>query len=263
MFKKAMVLVLVLVLSMTLLFGCAGEKDENVLVVGTSADYPPYEFHVVVDGKDTIVGFEMEMIRWIAEEIGMEIEIVDMDFNGLLAAVDSGVVDCCVAAMSVNAERLEAVDFTDFYYEGVQLMLIRAEDADKYTTFESLDGAVCGIQDGTIHESLAIENIPNVQIKAYKTIPDMIMELQNGVVDCLCLDGYVAKAYAVKYPELLVPEAMTFPTSEDDSYAIAVKKGNTELVDKLNDGIAAMISSGKLADWILEANDQMLEESAG
>jgi polar amino acid transport system substrate-binding protein len=240
----------------------AGGAGGKTLRVGTSADYPPYEFHQVSGGKDNIVGFEMETIRYIGRELGYEVEIVDMEFDSILAAVNSGTVDCGIAAMSINDERKGAVDFTDYYYVGEQLMLIRAADQEKYVDFSDLSGTPCAIQNGTIHEGLAIENIPGVVIKPYKTVADMAMELQNSMVESACLDAYVAKAYAAKYPALLVPTEMTFPTSEEDSYAIVVKKGDTALLDELNQGIQALKDSDQMAEWIETANRQMMEESA-
>jgi polar amino acid transport system substrate-binding protein len=240
----------------------AADGAKKTLRVATSADYPPYEFHIVTDGKDNIVGFEMEAIRYVGSQLGYEVEIVDMEFDSILAAVGSGTVDCGIAAMSISDERKAAVDFTDYYYIGAQLMLIRAEDKDKYAKFEDLSGTPCAIQNGTIHEDLAIENIPGVVIKPYKTVAEMAMELKNGIVESACLDGYVAKAYAAKYSDLYVPSGMTFEASEDDSYAIVVKKGNAALLEELNSGIKSMAESGLMAEWIETANQQMMEESA-
>lgn len=231
--------------------------DKKVLKVATSADYPPYEFTIVgSDGSKEIVGFEMATIRYIGEQMGMEVEIVDMDFNSITAAIAAGTVDCGVAAMSATEERKKSVDFSDFYYVGEQAGLIRTEDKDKFTSLESLDGVKAGIQAGTIHEELAGKLIPNVQLVPYQTIPDLAMELKNKKVDIVVLDANVAKSYAKRMPELFVPE-IPFPGGEDDAYAIAVKKGNTELLDKLNKAIADLKGSEKMSGWVDDATRAM------
>jgi ABC-type amino acid transport substrate-binding protein len=260
--KKILAAAVVAALSVSVLTACGG-SDKKVLKVATSADYPPYEFHQVVDGKDSIVGFEMEAIRYIGKQAGYdEVEIIDMDFNGLLAAVESGVADCAVAAMSVDEERLKNADFTDFYYTAEQLCLVRAEDKEKYSTFEGMKGAVVGVQNGTIHEQLMLDTVGDVEIKLYKKVTDMVMELENGTVDVLCLDGYVARNSAAKNDKIVVPD-VSFGVTEGDKYAIAVKKGNTELLDVLNKGIADMLESGQMEEWVVEANEIMEQESQG
>lgn len=149
--KKAIALLLVLVTLLSLT-ACAGKEDtassaldqikqKGELVVGTSADYPPYEFHTEVDGKDTIVGFDMEIAQAIADKLGVSLKIVDMSFDNLLMSLANDEFDLVIAGLSADEERRKTTDFSDPYLEAKNLILVRAEDADKYASLDDLKGA--------------------------------------------------------------------------------------------------------------------------
>ncbi|MDZ4906989.1 transporter substrate-binding domain-containing protein, partial [Clostridium perfringens] len=110
----------------------ADVKEKGKLVVGLSADYAPYEFHIMKDGKDEIVGFDVEIAKEIAKDMGVELEIKDMKFDSLVAAVPTGKIDMVISGMSPTEERKKAVDFSDIYYVAEHGMVVRAEDKDKY-----------------------------------------------------------------------------------------------------------------------------------
>ncbi len=262
--KKALLLVLAAALLVSAFAGCTGgDSGKKVLKVGTSADYPPYEFHYVEGTEDKIVGFEMEIIRWLGQEMGYdEVEIVDMDFGGILAAIDAGTVDCGMSAFSIDPERLESVDFTDYYYITTQSAMIRTADKDKYADFASLKGQKIGVQTGTVHEKMAADKIENANVVGYTSVPDLILELKAGNVEALVMDTYVAAGYAKQYPELMVAEGdgMSFGEGNvEDSFAVAVKKGNTELTEAFNKAIAKLKETDKIPEWVNAANDLMLK----
>ena len=148
--KKAIALLLALVTLLSLT-ACAGKEDaassaldqikqKGELVVGTSADYPPYEFHAEVDGKDTIVGFDMEIAQAIADKLGVSLKIVDMSFDNLLMSLANDEFDLVIAGLSADEERRKTTDFSDPYLEAKNLILVRAEDADKYASLDDLKG---------------------------------------------------------------------------------------------------------------------------
>ena len=157
--KKAIALLLALVTLLSLT-ACAGKEDtassaldqikqKGELVVGTSADYPPYEFHTEVDGKDTIVGFDMEIAQAIADKLGVSMKIVDMSFDNLLMSLANDEFDLVIAGLSADEERRKTTDFSDPYLEAKNLILVRAEDADKYASLDDLKGAKGGAQTGS------------------------------------------------------------------------------------------------------------------
>lgn len=123
-----------------------GTNKKEKLVLGTSADYAPYEFHKEIDGKDTIVGFDIDIAKAIAEDLGVELEIKDMSFDGLLEALVTGKIDFIIAGMTPTPERAENVDFSNIYYTAVNNILINKENMDKISSLEDLKGKKIGVQ---------------------------------------------------------------------------------------------------------------------
>ena len=120
--------------------------------MGTSADYPPYEWHLIKDGKDEIIGFDIDIAQAIADELGVELEVKDMAFDGLIPALSTGKIDMIIAGMNATEERKQSVDFTDVYYTQTDIVVIRKEDADKFTSEDSLKTAKLATQKATVQE---------------------------------------------------------------------------------------------------------------
>lgn len=266
------VIAFLVVLSIVLPVMAAGKKDVSMMdkikadgkiILGTSADYPPYEFHALIDGKDTIVGFDISIAQEIAKDLGVQLEIKDMNFDGLLAALVSGNVDFVISGMTPTEERKQNVDFSDIYYEAVHGAVIRKADADKYALSpDSLKDAMIGAQKGAIQVGIAKEQIKGVtgadldnnhtQIKELGTLPDLIMEVKNNKIEAVVAELPVAKAYVAANPDLMLAE-YTFQDTEGGS-AIAIKKGNTELVDAINATITRLIAEDKITQFVGEAS---------
>lgn len=225
-------------------------KEKGVLVLGTAADYPPYEFHKEIDGEDTIVGFDIEIAKEIAKDLGVELEIKDMKFDGLLAALVADNIDFIVAGMVPKPERMEVVDFSIPYYQAEQMMLIKAEDADKLKSPEDFEGLVVGAQKSTVQEEIVLEQLSNSQYKGLSKITDLVLELKNNKVDGLVLVGPVAKAYAKQNDDLIVPD---FNFGKEDGVAVAVNKGNAELLESINNTLQKLLDEGKIDEFISEA----------
>ena len=241
---------------------CAGKKSryeaiqaEKKLVLGTCADYPPYEFHTQKDGQDTIIGFDVEIARAIAEDLGAELIIRDMDFDGLLAALVSGSVDMVLAGMTPTDERRQNVDFTDIYYTAEQGIIIRKSDEEKYgTSAASLKDTLIGAQRGTIQVGIAKKEIkgvsdadaekPHTQIKELPKLPDLIMELKSGKIDAIIVELPVAENYVAAHRDLMLA-SYTFKDAEGGS-AAAVKKGEAQLLAAVNKSISALKASGQI-----------------
>lgn len=238
-------------------------KADGKIILGTSADYPPYEFHTMVDGKDTIVGFDISIAEEIAKDLGVELEIKDMNFDGLLAALVSGNVDFVISGMTPTEERKQNVDFSDIYYEAVHGAVIRVADEAKYAANpESLKDVLIGAQKGAIQVGIAKEQIKGVtgeeldnnhpQVKELGTLPDLIMEVKNNKIEAVIAELPVAKAYVNANPDLMIAE-YTFQDTEGGS-AIAIKKGNTELVEAINATIARLVAEDKITEFVGEAS---------
>ncbi|NLJ98932.1 MAG: transporter substrate-binding domain-containing protein [Tissierellia bacterium] len=226
-------------------------KDSNKIVLGTSADYPPYEFHKQIDGKDEIVGFDIEVAKEIAKDLGVELEIKDMDFDGLLAALDTGNVDFVVAGMTATDDRKKSVDFSKEYYTEDQGLLIPTADKDKYQSIDDLKDLKVGAQKGTVQEEVAEEKIEGAQVKTLAKITDLVLELKNGKINGLVLAIPVAEAYAAANPDLTLSPHIDL--GKGDGIAIAVKKGNQELVDIMNATIDRLMEDDTLDKFIQDA----------
>lgn len=229
-----------------------GIKDKGKLVMGTSADYPPFEFHTMIDGKDEIVGFDIEIAKYIADELGVELEIKDMEFDKLLGGLSTGMLDMVVAGMNPDPER--EANFTDIYYEANLSVLVHKEDQSKITSAEDLDGKSIGVQIGTTQEEIAKTEIKDADVKSLSTNPDIVMNLKTKKIDCALMEAPVAESFAKVNDDIVVVEGLTIDT-DAGGVAIAVKEGNDELTEKLNEILAEAKSKGLLEKWLVEANE--------
>jgi arginine/lysine/histidine transporter system substrate-binding protein len=190
--------------------GSAGEKEgKKVLTMGTSADYPPFEY-IDTAKSDEIIGFDVDLVKAIAKELGYEIKIVDMDFNGLIPAIQSGKVDFVMAGMSPTPEREKSVDFSELYYITKNLIVTTKDSGIK--TVEDLKGKTVGVQVGTIQEEKANEIKKKIDMKVENRnrIPEIIQEMKSNRFDAAIIEDVVAKNYFAKDKDLIgfeVPDA--------------------------------------------------------
>lgn len=251
--KKISLLLVLVLLTASLLAGCSkgneanidkknsemesysleGIKNKGKIVLGTSADYPPFETHVMVDGVDQIVGFDIELAKYIADELGVGLEIKDMDFDKLLGGLSTGMLDIVIAAMNPSPERLEEANFTDIYYESKHTVLIHKDNASSITTLEDLNGKTIGVQLGTTQEKFATD-MEGVEVLSLTSNPELVMNLKTKKIDCAIMEEFVAKSFAKANDDLMVVEGISID-SGSEGVAIALKKGNKELTEKLNE----------------------------
>ena len=229
-------------------------KANGKLTVGTSADYPPYEFHTEIDGKDTIVGFDMAIAQAIADDLGVDLEIVDMSFDNLLMSLANGEFDMVIAGITSNEERKKAVDFSDPYLVSKSLILVTSENADKYKTLDDLKGAKGGAQTGTITYDRCVLYCGEESTVGLSKVQDLIMELQAGKLDLLFLDYMTVLTYAAVKDDLEAVD-VNIP-SDEEGYQIAVQKGNTELVEYINGVLAKLLAENAIQGYIVEAQQQ-------
>jgi polar amino acid transport system substrate-binding protein len=225
-------------------------KDKGVLVLGTSADYPPFEFHIEVNGKDTIVGFDIDIANKIAENIGVELEIVDMKFEGLLPALTAGKIDLIVSGMTPTDERKQSVDFSLTYYDARQTMLVLTENVGTLNTIEAFDGKILGVQKSSIQEDLAKTMFTSSEAKAIDKIPNLIMELKTGKVDGLILAEPVAKQYATANPDLSLNG---LDLGSEGGSAIAIQKDSGTFLEAIDMVIKDLLESGEMDQIISDA----------
>ena len=217
-------------------------KTEGVLTFGTNAEFPPFEFVAGTGVIDQYDGIDMAIAKQIAEENGMNAAVENMEFDSLLVALQNGQIDAVIAGMTVTEERLEAVDFSTPYYTATQVMIVR-EDSDIAAAADMADKKICVVQGYTGEVCVNDMGYP---YEAFKKGTEAIMELVNGKCDVVVIDSATAQKYVGDNEGLkIVEDSAAF---ESEEYAIAVRKGNTELLDMINKAIEAKLADGTISE---------------
>ena len=260
-------LTLLMALAMVLSLVACGGKTENKyntieagkLTVATSPDYAPYEFYAIgADGTAQLAGFDIELVKYIAKHLELELEIIPMDFDGVLLELANGSVDLGVAGISPDPDRAESMDFSDIYYEGGQAFITVKDKANMFSDLASLNNpnVSVGAQNGTIQMDLAKQYSEKSDIVTLTKATDIIAELVSGKLDGGYVEYDVAVAYQANYPELHIVCEVPY---EVEGNAIGVKKGNEALLKAVNEAIAACIKDGSFSKYVADA----LEQSSG
>ena len=234
--KKIFSIVLVVCMCMALMVGCTGSKS-NVITMATNAEFPPFEY---LEGEE-IVGADIEIAQAIAEKLGCELEVTNIDFDAALTGAATGKYDMAVAGITATEDRRANMNFSDDYYKASQAIIVIADSEIK--TAADIKGKVVSCQEGTTGEQYLLDN--GFEIQSYKTGAEAISALTAGKVDAVVIDNAVAKALSEKQEgkTVVLDEALT-----EEKYAIAIKKGNDEFTAKVNEALAELKSEGKLAE---------------
>lgn len=229
-------------------------KEAGKLVVGMSADYAPYEYHALIDGKDQIVGFDVDIAQAIADDIGVELELKEMNFDSLCESVQLGKIDMTISGMTPKPDRTKAVDFSDIYYKAEQGFLIQASNKDKYKSLSDLEGKKVGAQLGSIQADIASE-IKDADVKLLTDVNTLILELKNGTIDALIVELPVANLAASTNSELVVGEEII--QDEEGGSAIGMPKNSPELVEQVNSTLKKLMDEGKIDEFVQKAVEQV------
>jgi ABC-type amino acid transport substrate-binding protein len=245
--KKLLCVAMMLALALTFAAcGSSAADDEaaagtDTLVMATNAEFPPYEYH---EGGE-IVGIDAEIGAAIAEKLGMEFQIEDMEFDSIIAAVQSGKASMGMAGMTVTEERKQTVNFTDTYAQGVQVVIVpeNSEIASPDDLMSEGHDWKVGVQESTTGDIYATGDIEDAgygTIERYNKGADAVNALLSGKIDCVIIDNEPAKAYVTANEGLTILD--TEYAVED--YAICVAKDNTELLDQINGALNELIADG-------------------
>lgn len=252
--KKFMALILAAICTLSFA-GCGSDKGESgeapksessdvladgVLTVGTNATFPPFEY-VGEDGAPA--GFDIALINAIGEELGVKVQVEDMEFDSLVASIGSK-IDVAIAGMTVTEERKEAVDFSEPYYDAVQYVLVK--EGSEIASYDDLKGKTIGSQMGTtgdfISEDIKAED-DATNVSKYNKAIDAVNDLVNGRLDAVILDKNPAQVFAKEYEGIVALDGADFGF-ETEQYAIALPKGNKELVKKVNQALQKLKDNG-------------------
>ena len=225
------------------------------LTVATSPDFAPYEFYAIgEDGTPALAGFDIALAQYIADDLGLELEVVTVDFDGVLSELQTKSVDLGMAGLSPDPKRESIMAFSDLYYVGGQSLVTVKDKADTYNSFESVNKpeVSVGAQIGSIQMDLANANSPDADIVPLPKVTDIIAELLSGKMDVAYIETDVAKSYQKNYPELEI--IMDVPYDQEGS-SIGVCKGNDALLAAVNGSIAKALEDGSMEKFIAEANE--------
>lgn len=222
--------------------------DKKTLIMATEATFPPYEY----SEGDGFAGIDIEIAQKIAEKLGMELEVKNVDFGTIIGGVQSGKYDMGMAGLTVNEDRLKNVNFTDSYATGVQVVIVKEDSAIKSIDDLKGDGSMkFGVQQdttGDIYASSSVEEdgFGEENVVRYKTGPDAVAALKSGKVDAVIIDNEPAKSY------VSVNEGLTILDGEwvVEDYAIAIAKENTDFLEKVNTALKELTDDGTVKSII-------------
>jgi polar amino acid transport system substrate-binding protein len=256
--KKLMTSMLSLVVG-SLLVSCSGSQvsgnldnivETEKLIIGTNAEYPPFEF---IDVNGNLAGLDIELGKLLGQELSskfnktIEVEFVDMPFDGLIGSLQANQIDMIAAAFSKNAEREEVVLFSDVYYQAKTVLLVK--NTSNINSLDQLGALKLGAQLGTIQEGFASDLISNQNnLKALASLTTLVLDLKNNNIDAILVEEPVANSIAKNNSDLKVISSLSF--ADDDGYAFASKKDANELISFINEIISKWKNQGKIEELL-------------
>ena len=259
---KKIIAILMAAMMMLSLAAC-GEKTpetpddaKDVLVMGTSADYAPYEFmYPDANGNMVFGGIDISVAQAIADSMGKELEVQNMNFDFLLNNLQSGKCDVVLAAIEVTPDRLDQADFSDPYYTDLpKMIVVPADQASAYKTLNDFGGKLVGAQTATTNVEIVTDQMPGAQLNSQTAVTDMFNMLASGKLDAVVVDGAIAMQY-VKNNKTLAIAAASDELGEALPYCVAVAKGDPKgLLPGINAAIADMVANNKLEQFIADAD---------
>lgn len=226
--KKILLVVMALVLSVSMF-------AKGKIYVGTNAEFPPFEY--LEDGKP--VGFDMELIEEMGKVMGEDVKIVDMAFDGLLPALQMKKVDLVIAGMTATPERLKTVAFSNPYYTASQVIIVKKGQEGNIKSFDDLKNKKVGVMLGFTGD-VVVSEIADVDVNRYNAAYAGIMALNTGKIDAVVLDSEPAKNFVAQNPELVIADV----NGAQEEYAIATRKNDNALIEKLNSAMKTLKENG-------------------
>ena len=258
--KKLFALTLAVLMMLSLFAGCQPSANSNkpVLKVAMSPDFSPMEFvDPTKTGQDKFVGFDVSLAKYIADELGMTLEIMPMDFDACQAAVYSGKVDMSISGYSWTADREEKYNLSDYYYAGEneteQVLITLKDNAGKYTTAESLKGVKVGAQGASLQEGLVKAQLPDSTLVSYTDINTGLQQLKKGDFEVMAVAIGNANALINNNPDVIMSGFQFVVDEKEANNLILLQKGNDDLTKKVNDILAKALAAGCYETWYEEA----------
>lgn len=258
--SKKIILGILSLLSVVTLVAC-GSSDKQLqdkvekkgkLVLVVSPDYAPFEFKALVNGKDKVVGADIELAQAIADELHVKLEVSPMSFDNVLSSLQTGKADMAISGLSYTKERAKVYDFSKPYYTTENAVLVRKSDLGKYTSIESLKGKKIAVQKGSIEEGVSKKSFKNSHVVSLTAMGEAISELKSGKVEAVDLEKPVAEGYLAQNPDLVLAK-FALKTGEGDAKAVALPKDSGKMLKTVNKVIKRLEKEDKYKVYISDA----------
>lgn len=224
------------------------------IIVGTSADYPPYEFHLINDKEGELFGIDIDIAHVIGKELGVKVQIKNIIFHKLFSELDSGKVDILIAGLNPTEKRKIYADFSIIYYSALQNMVIRNSEKHQIVYLKDLRGKTVGTQQGSIQSEMAPSRIPGAKFMYFNSIDELITGLKSKLLDAVILEKPVADSYVMRNKDLISHECISSGKLDEPlGSAIAVKKGDLKLLKKINSILIKLIANEKIYEFVENA----------
>ena len=225
-------------------------KNKGTLVVATAADYAPFEFQIIQNGKNTIVGSDIDMANQIAKDLGVKLKVENMSFANVLESVQDGKADLGIAGINDTPTRAKSFDFSTEYYHDINDVMIQKSDLATYTSKSALAGKQVAAQKGSIQESIVQKDMTKSTLVSLPDINNAVLELQSGKVDAAVVDDIVAKQYLSKDSSLAIAK-LNYPyPAHMSGVAIAMHKDSGDLKTKIDSIVKKMKADGQITKYI-------------
>ena len=277
--KKIIALIMAALMLVGMMAGCVAEENppetdpntntnkynlttvkEGYLTVVTSPDYAPYEFYALDEnGKPQLAGFDMELAQYIADYLGLTLEVVPIDFNGIIGEMGAGNADLALAGLSPKPERAEKMDFSNIYYGGKQAFITTTDKAEQFPDLASANqaGISVGAQNGTIQMDLAAQYSADAELVTLTKATEIIAEVTSGKLDGAYVEWDVAESYKKQYSNLHIVCEVPY---EEEGNVVGVAKGNADLLKYVNEAIDKCVKDGTFTQFLEKANAQAAGE---
>lgn len=220
-------------------------SDGGTLIMATEAGFAPYEYK---DDGINIIGVDVDIAKEIAKDMGKELKILDMDFDSTLVAVQQGKADFVAAGLSVTDERKEVVDFSVEYATSKIVLVVRKDNETIKSADDITDKTIIGVQQGNTADYYCQDEYPDSTLNPYTKFLQGALDLKNNKIDCLMMDSLPAAQLVAQNPDFTILEKEVFT----DKYALAVKKGNTEMLDQINATLKRLMDEGKIDEYTIK-----------
>lgn len=225
-------------------------KSAKVLKVAVSPDYPPFEFQMLKNGKNQVVGSDIDLAKAIAKKLGVKVQIEPMDFNNVLASLSTGKADIAISGISKTPERAKSVAFSDIYYEADNALVVKKSELERYTNAADFKGKKVAAQKGAIQEEIVQKQLKGASEIALPAITDEINEVKAGQVQGAVIEGLIAKSYVAANPDLAIAKLKLKTPTDSYGSAVALPKGETELTKVINEVIKSQKANGQIEQSI-------------